>query len=97
MDVRLLIHMEPADSGLVWWTESPDVPGFSGTGIHLVDARVRSELAILDLLADKGVEDVSFSYELVASGVPSEGPRVERSGDAANEPTAAAAVVPSAA
>jgi hypothetical protein len=90
MEVRLLIHAEPAESGLVWWTESPDVPGFSGTGEHLVDARIRSELAIRDLLADQGIEDVSFTYELIVPGSSSEGPSVERTGKATDEPGTAA-------
>ena len=89
MKVRLLIHIEPASSGLVWWTESPDVPGFTGAGEHLVETRVRSEIAIREVLAERGIEDVSFSYELVVPGAPSEGPRVERTGDATDVPGAA--------
>lgn len=81
MEVRLLIHVEPAESGLVWWTESPDVPGFTGTGEHLVDARIRSELAIREVLSERGVDDVSFAYELVGPGAGSEGPSVERTGE----------------
>lgn len=82
MEVRLLIHVEPAESGLVWWTESPDVPGFTGAGEHLVDVRVRSEIAVRELMAERGIADVSFAYELVVPGTPSEGPTVERTGDA---------------
>jgi hypothetical protein len=83
MEVRLWIHAEPAESGLTWWIESPDIPGFSGTGEDLVDARVRSELAIQELLRDRGVDEaVSFAYELVAPETPSEGLRVERTGEA---------------
>lgn len=78
--IRLLIHLEPTDAGLVWWTESPDVPGFSGTGQHLDDARIRAELAIRQILADQGVEEVSFTYQLVASGELSEGSEVKQVG-----------------
>ncbi len=82
MEVRLLIHAESTDSGLVWWTESPDVPGFTGTGEHLLDAQIRAELAIREILSNKGVEDVSFIYQLVGPGEPSQGPEIELMGDA---------------
>jgi hypothetical protein len=91
MEVRLLIHAEQAASGLVWWTESPQVSGFTGTGEHLVDARIRSEMAIRELLAGQGDEDVSFTYELIGPGTSSEGLRVQRTGQATDEPAGAAA------
>jgi len=82
MEVRLLIHAEPSESGLAWWIESPDVVGFTGTGQHLVDARIRSELAIREILSERGGHDVSFSYQLVEADAPSEGREVARTGGA---------------
>lgn len=90
MEVRLLIHGEPAERGLVWWTESPDVEGFTGTGEHLTDARIRSELAIREILAERGVTDVSFEYVLLEPGAPSEGRGVEMTGEGHAEAGAAA-------
>ena len=83
MEVRLLVHGEPTESGrLVWWIESPEFAGFSAAGDTLVEARIRAEQAIAEL-ADGA--DLVFRYELVE---PDEavGPTVERSGGFADEP-----------
>ncbi len=88
MDVRLLIHGEPADGEgrLVWWVESPDVPGFSGAADHLLEARITSERAIRDLFEEQGVhEPIAFTYDLVSTVFSDEGVLVGRTGDAPAE------------
>lgn len=83
MEIRLLVHAEPGETGsLVWWIESPDIPGFSGAGDGLVEARLTSERAIRDLLAEQGTaEPITFSYELMDPPAD-EGVAVEWTGEA---------------
>jgi predicted RNase H-like HicB family nuclease len=82
MDIRLLVHLEPTDHGsLAWWIEAPDMPGFSAAAPSLTETRIRAELALREILAEQGVDDVAFRYRLVeAEG--SEGVDVTRTGAA---------------
>lgn len=91
--IRLHIHLEPASptGGLVWWAESPDVPGFSATDEELQSLIIRSRIAIEDAYPE--LAPAEFTFEMVldeptgsADFVPSfEGEAM--SGDNAN-PTA---------
>lgn len=52
MDVRLHIYLEATPSGVVWWSESPDVPGFHATDLRLQHLIQRSEVAIFEILGE---------------------------------------------
>ena len=54
MDVTLLVHQEAGDQGVVWWAESPEVPGFSATDVSLDGLRARARDALRDIAADRG-------------------------------------------
>lgn len=62
--IRLIIHLEQTGptGTLMWWSESPDVPGFSATDQELQGLILRSRLAIEDARPDLGAVD--FTYEL---------------------------------
>lgn len=77
MEVRVLVYLERADEGWVWWAEAPDVPGFSAADDSLQTLLIRSELALRDILAEERAEDVAIRHELVGTPPASEGVRVK--------------------
>lgn len=83
MDVRLLVHMEALrdDHRVVWWIESPDIPELTATAPSLGETRVRAEIACREILAEREVDDVRFSYSLLEPDA-SEGLEVVRTGAA---------------
>lgn len=67
MSVTLIFHLEPVESGeMVWWAESPGIPGFYATRERLDEVRVVSEMAIRDTLREQGVDadKIEFDYRL---------------------------------
>lgn len=76
MDVRVVLHLEPAgDAGMVWWAESPDVPGFSATDAGLNELVNICEAALADIASDIGALPVVIQWHF-ASPVSSEGPEI---------------------
>lgn len=63
--IRLVIHLEQPspEVPLVWWAESPDLPGFSVMDDDLQGLIVRSKLAIEDGYPDL-VGPIDFTYEM---------------------------------
>lgn len=55
------LYLEPTESGQVWWSESPQVPGFHATGVDMQDLILRSELFLSEILED----DVELRCRLV--------------------------------
>jgi predicted RNase H-like HicB family nuclease len=47
---ELIIHLEDADGEVVWWAESPDVPGFSAAAPSLDELRRRAIDALAELV-----------------------------------------------
>ncbi|CAN5763475.1 hypothetical protein BH23ACT10_BH23ACT10_33480 [soil metagenome] len=72
MPIRLHVYLEGTPSGAVWWSESPDVPGFHATDVRLQNLLRRSEIAIYEILG----EMVVVNAELVGEPPASEGERV---------------------
>lgn len=62
---ELLIHLESADGDVVWWAESPQVPGFTAAAPTLAELR---ELA-LDALRSELSPDVEVAEVLVSDEV----------------------------
>lgn len=55
MRVELHCYLEAAEaSGAVWWSESPDVPGFHATATHLQDLIAKSRIALEEILRERG-------------------------------------------
>ena len=51
--ITLTFHLEHvADDGVVWWIDSPDVPGFYATAEHIEECRSRA----LEALEDDGYD-----------------------------------------
>ena len=49
MTTELIIHLEVADGDVVWWAESPDLPGFTAAGSSLGELRERAMAAIEEI------------------------------------------------
>jgi hypothetical protein len=67
LPVTLIFHLEPTKSGTpVWWTESPDLPGFYATREHLAEVLLVSEIAVTDALRDQDLDtsELQFRYVL---------------------------------
>lgn len=47
---ELTIHLESVDDEVVWWADSPDVPGFSAAAPSLVELRERASAALEEIL-----------------------------------------------
>ena len=80
--VRVVLHMEPLDSGATsWWAESPDLAGFSAAADSLVELRGLCTEAVHEIAAEDGLEvgriAWSFAQEDQVSGNPA---RAETSG-----------------
>lgn len=58
---ELIIHLEDADGEVVWWAESPDVPGFSAAAPTLAELRERAREA----LSARGARPVQIVERLV--------------------------------
>jgi hypothetical protein len=76
MDIRVLVHLEavPGEARLVWWAESPDVPGFSALDDDLPGLMVRTEIALGDQLSG---EALMLHYELVSDEASTDNPAPE--------------------
>jgi predicted RNase H-like HicB family nuclease len=49
MTTELIIHLEVADGEVVWWAESPDLPGFTAAGSSLSELRELATAAIEEI------------------------------------------------
>jgi predicted RNase H-like HicB family nuclease len=47
---ELTIHLEAVEGEVVWWADSPDVPGFSAAAPSLVELRERATAALEEIL-----------------------------------------------
>jgi hypothetical protein len=47
---ELTIHLEDVDGEVVWWADSPDVPGFSAAAPSLEELRKQAATALADIL-----------------------------------------------
>lgn len=47
---ELTIHLEGVDGEVVWWADSPDVPGFSAAAPNLIALRERATAALEEIL-----------------------------------------------
>lgn len=65
MNAQLVIHLDNADGKLVWWAESPQVPGFTASADTLPELRGTIAEVLADLAEDLG-EPVSFTSERLA-------------------------------
>lgn len=64
--VTLMLHLEPTESAeAVWWTESPDLPGFYATREHLAEVLLVSEIAVTDALRDQGTDTSGLQFRHV--------------------------------
>ena len=76
MKVQLHLYLEHGADGPVWWTESPDVPGFHATGSRLQEAVLRSKIALSEIF-DGEHETVELECRLMGSPPASEGDRAD--------------------
>jgi hypothetical protein len=67
--IRLVIHLQELseDGSLVWWAESPDLPGFSASDVELQSLLVRTRWAVDEAYPE--LAGPEFTYE-VASEPP---------------------------
>jgi predicted RNase H-like HicB family nuclease len=47
---ELIIHLEGGGGEVVWWSDSPDVPGFSAAAPSLAELRARATAALEEIL-----------------------------------------------
>jgi predicted RNase H-like HicB family nuclease len=55
MSATLMIHLERADTetGVVWWADSPDLPGFAAAADTLAELReLTADMDVVERLAD---------------------------------------------
>ena len=90
MNVTLLVHLEAVESGLVWWAESPEVPGFSVTSTTLRELQVRAKMAMADIAEDEGWVLDGIRAELVEEPPSTGNPADATVTDAAADHTAGA-------
>lgn len=50
MLVQLHVYLESGQDGPIWWSESPDVPGFHAIADRMPELIVRSHIALVDIL-----------------------------------------------
>lgn len=78
MLVTLVLHLEqPASGNAVWWSESPDLPGFYATRESLAEVLRASEAAAMHILREQGVDTSEVRFRLMlaqeagaSSGMP---------------------------
>ncbi|MBM3695874.1 MAG: hypothetical protein FJW79_08085 [Actinobacteria bacterium] len=78
MLVTLVLHRgQPASGNAVWWSESPELPGFYAARARLTEVLQVSEAAAMDILRDQGVDTGRVRFRLVlaqeaaaSSGIP---------------------------
>ena len=69
MDVIVRVHLERADEGVVWWADSPGLPGFYAAADSMKELRDVARVAISEVLIEGGDVLESISELLVPSVV----------------------------
>lgn len=75
--VALHLYLERAESGPVWWSESPDVPGFHATAEDMQHLIAHSRFALAEILED----DVVLKVRLIGQPPGTEGDPVTATGE----------------
>ena len=52
---RFVFNLEHTDRGVVWWAESPDIPGFYAAADDLISLRRHVTAALRDMGVDTAV------------------------------------------
>lgn len=69
MIVQVMVHLERVDGAVVYWAESPDVPGFTATADSLSELRIIARQVLREHFGDRGVDDSGVRFSLVARAI----------------------------
>lgn len=67
--MQALVHIEPseADTGVIWWAEIVQVPGFYAAASSLPELRVRVMDALQDIASDVGHATCGVTFHLATA------------------------------
>ncbi len=66
--VELIIHLDSADDGVVWWAESPEAPGFTAAADSLAELRELATTGLRGVLGDVSIVERLDGVPLRADG-----------------------------
>src|SRR4051812_30419396 len=65
--IQIRLHVDSVQHGVVWWADSPDLPGLTATGRTLAEAEFAAKSAAREILGNDAGDDFEFQSSLAVT------------------------------